>query len=178
MLYNHNNLSLNLFFISFISLIALIGKLNSQCATFFPRTASQCHNYSDEENFCCFLTRFKDKTAYNICHSLPVSQYADISEVGYLLLGVNNYTEISCGTIPGADCGDGIPIIPEDCYTYSSSSSNCCMISISNRKNRCVFSGNTLKAYYTTDNGITIKCDSYFAYANIVLVIILGLLYL
>eukprot|EP00340_Litonotus_pictus_P012893 CAMPEP_0170534022 /NCGR_PEP_ID=MMETSP0209-20121228/87599_1 /TAXON_ID=665100 ORGANISM="Litonotus pictus, Strain P1" /NCGR_SAMPLE_ID=MMETSP0209 /ASSEMBLY_ACC=CAM_ASM_000301 /LENGTH=90 /DNA_ID=CAMNT_0010832725 /DNA_START=168 /DNA_END=437 /DNA_ORIENTATION=+ len=83
---------------------------------------------------------------------------ADISDVGYMMLGVNNYTIINCGSTAGASCRDSEPLIPEDCYDNDTGDSNCCMVEAPDRKKRCVYSGNTLKAYYTTSNGITIKC--------------------
>ena len=148
-----------IFFFGIITFFFFIDFISSQCATFFPRTASQCYSYSDNENFCCHLTRFEEKSAYSICYKIPVSKYADVSDIGYMMLGVNNYTIIDCGTSAGSSCRYEEPLIPDDCYEYSDKNSYCCMVEVPGRKKRCVYSGNTLKSYYTTENGISIKCD-------------------
>lgn len=148
----------NKILIVFSIILMIFIYVNSQCATFFPRTASQCFNYSDEENFCCHLTRFEDKNAYSICYKIPVTKYAEVSDIGYMMLGINNYTTINCGSVAGATCRYKEPLIPDDCYEFNDNNSNCCMVEVPERKKRCVFSGNKLSSYYTTENGITIKC--------------------
>ena len=143
-----------------VLVMSMLQYTNSQCSTFSPRTASQCYYYSNHEEFCCHLTRFEENTAYSVCHKIPVTKYSDISDTGYLLLGVNNYTIINCGYSEGVTCSDKTPLIPDDCYDNDTSESRCCMIEVPGRKKRCVYSGNPLKAFYTTKNGITIRCSA------------------
>ena len=139
--------------------ICFFDYVSPQCATFFPRTSSQCYSYSTNEDFCCHLTRFEEKSAYSICYKIPVTKYADVSDVGFLMLGINKYSIINCGPVPGSNCNSEEPLVPEDCYQYSESSSYCCMVEVPGRKKRCVYSGNSNRSAYTTDNGIDIKCD-------------------
>ncbi len=145
----------------------LLDTCVNQCGTFYPRTTSQCHHYSENENFCCHLTRVESKTEYSICHKIPVSKYGEITETGYLILGVNNYTVVNCGGITGSNCRETPPLIPQDCYDNDSSSSNCCMVEYPGKKSRCVYSGNKLKAYYTTENGFKIKCASEYLFFKV-----------
>lgn len=155
------------YMIVFLVSFNLLGRCVSQCGTFYPRTTSQCHHYSENENFCCHLTRFESKTEYSICHKIPVSKYGEISETGFVMLGVNNYTIINCGEITGANCRDTEPLIPEDCSDNDSPFSNCCMVEFPGKKKRCIYSGNKLKAYYTTKNGFTVKCFSEYLISHI-----------
>lgn len=145
----------------FLLLTSIINEyfVNSQCASFYPRTASQCHAFHENENLCCYVLRYVNKIGYAMCHQIPITSYANVSDVGYMMLGHNNYTKIDCGVFPGMSCTSNEPLIPDDCFDNSDITSNCCMIEVPGRKKRCVYSGNTLKAYYTTSTGITINCE-------------------
>lgn len=142
---------------TFIFLI-YFNSVNSNCGSYLPRVASQCHEFTNEFHFCCLLTRFMDSFNYNVCHSIPRQEYPKFAESGFINLGVNNYTQINCGEEIGSSCSKYTPLVPDDCYNFNSSKSNCCFVKIPGNKNRCIYSGHTNSGKFTTTNGISIKC--------------------
>ncbi len=148
-----------------VLIVLLITILNiklsiQQCGAFSPRVSDQCHYYSDENNFCCYLSRRDGPNLLYSCYNIPLSYYPDVVNKGFIVLGNYNYTNIDCGIVPGASCRNQNPLIANDCYQNSKTDNNCCMIIASDGNKRCVYSGNSLISDYTTDNGIRIMCLS------------------
>lgn len=130
------------------------------CGSFSPRSDYQCHNYSDSENLCCYLTRKVGSNLYVICYSIPYNLYDSIVDAGGLMLGSFFYDKLNCGTDAGMNCSDSIPSSPNDCFNSNASDNNCCYLDIPNRNPRCVYSGNSETADFTMKNGIRVRCGS------------------
>ena len=156
--YNHN--SKYKYTCVLLILIIIINFSNQKCGTFNPKEESQCYTYNDENSLCCFISRFEGNQNKFVCHRIPLNEYANVMEEGFIKLGNFVYTSVNCGQTIGVNCNVNEPIIPQDCYQNNLSDNYCCMIEVPNKKKRCVYSGASVVADYTTNKGIKIRCSN------------------
>lgn len=149
------------FIFYFVIFIILICKSDEKCGTFNPRQASQCYTYNDSNSLCCFLSRFEGPNKLFVCHRIPYNHYSSVMEHGFIKLGQFIYDQIDCGQSVGVNCSINIPLTPEDCYQYNLSDNYCCLVQAPEKDKRCVYSGASVNADYTTDTGIRIRCGSF-----------------
>jgi len=145
-----------------------------KCGSALPKTNQDCHVYSTEDTYCCYLYladefgQLNDSKIKNkFCLNIEIKNYNKLGNINYFNI---NY-RIDCGVasqifsnslmLDGLKCGDLNPINPQECFKYSKENNYCCYYKIK-KISGCYYLIGTYSGIYVNDEiGEFYECGSF-----------------